>query len=299
VALLLRRRRLRRILTARSRRLTAALLLLAGVAGSSGCSKPPVAISNERSLRFDGVDDSIDLGRAEADGPLALAGSPFTIAAWVRQEPGGDPWQRVVDKSDGPLGRSGWALGIDPASGQVHLYVGGNDFVGARGGCPPGGWRHVAAVARRDRLEIWVDGRRDGHATFESGSHALPPSAAAPLRIGCWNHEPGRRWKGWIDEVAVWSVDLSPGAIEALHAARGRADLRREWGAYREAGRLAGWWRKRPDPRRRFLGRLRPRPIPRSRPPTIRGPDTKSVCGRLRSLVETNPAAGQGRWLRS
>ena len=35
--------------------------------------------------------------------------------AWFKQEEGGDRWQRIVDKSDGPLGANGYSLVADPA----------------------------------------------------------------------------------------------------------------------------------------------------------------------------------------
>ena len=107
-------------------------------------------------------------------------------------------------------------------------------------------WHHVAAVAREGRLEIWVDGRRDGHVSYESGSHALPADFATGARLGTWNHEPGREFKGWLDEVAVWNTDLTGDAIRALYSARGRGDLSRTWGPYDASAALVAWWRMEP-----------------------------------------------------
>lgn len=217
---------------------------------STGCAPGGAAIAtveNRCSLRLDGRDDFVDLGQIGAGHPLLLAGSRLTVSAWFRQEPGGDPYQRIVDKSDGVLARNGWALAADPGERRIHFYLHdsrkGGDFVGPAGAFRPGQWHQVTTVARADRLEIYVDGRRERAAGYESGSFALPATVATGARLGNWNHEPGRAFRGWIDEVAVWKTDLPAAAIGAFHAARGRADLRRNWGPYTAAESLAAWWR--------------------------------------------------------
>ena len=206
-----------------------------------------VEVANRCSLHLDGDDDFVDLGTIAAGSPLMLAGSPFTVCAWFRQEAGGDPYQRILDKSDGVLGRNGYALAADPGEKRIHFYVHngkkGGDFITVSGAYTMDQWHHVAAVAREGGLEIWVDGRRDGRASYESGAHALPADFATTARLGTWNHEPGRELKGWLDEVAVWNTDLSGDAIEAIYSARGRGDLARGWGPYRFSGSLVGWWR--------------------------------------------------------
>jgi len=229
--------------------MTLAILALMGF-HQLACGPAPyraVEVANSCSLHLDGDDDFVDLGTVAAGSPLMLAGSPFTVSAWFRQESGGDPYQRILDKSDGAVGRNGYALAADPGEKRIHFYVHGGktggDFISVRGAYEMGRWHHVAGVARQGRLEIWVDGRRDGNASYESGSHALPADSATTARLGTWNHEPGREFKGWLDEVAVWNTDLSGAAIQAIYAARGRGDLSRNWGPYDYSGTLVGWWR--------------------------------------------------------
>jgi hypothetical protein len=212
------------------------------------CAEPVLEKSdNISSLYLNGKDDFVELGVRNEDDPLQLAGEPFTIAAWFRQEEGGDPYQRIIDKSDGPLARNGWALAADPETGMIHFYVhdddGGADLASRRDLYKSGEWHFVVAVARRDRLEIWLDGELDDGSWYEEGAHTLPPRAATGLRIGNWNHEAGRAWHGWLDEVAVWNTDLPPELITALYQARGQADLSSACGAYDQADNLVGWWR--------------------------------------------------------
>jgi hypothetical protein len=219
-------------------------LLAALVLSLARCAAPPPYAGP--SLHLDGDDDHALVGRVEADAPLALAGSAFTVAAWFRQEPGGDPYQRIVDKSDGMFGHDGWALSADSRTGQIHLYAHdgrkGGDFTTRRGAYRAGRWHHVVAVARADRHEIWIDGVRDRKAAYEDGGEALPARVATELRLGTWNHADGREWKGELGEVAVWKRALRPEEIVALARARGMLDVRRDRGPYRGAADLVGDW---------------------------------------------------------
>jgi hypothetical protein len=204
-------------------------------------------VANRCSLHLDGDDDFLDLGVISAGQALLLSGKPFTLSAWFRQEAGGDPYQRIIDKSEGALAKNGWALAADPGERRIHFYVHngqkGGDFISARGAYGLEQWHQVTAVARAARLEIWIDGRKDPRSSYESGSFQLPAAAATAARIGTWNHDQGREFKGWLDEISVWDTDLSAAAIEALHAAGGCGDLLQDWGPYRFSKRLVAWWR--------------------------------------------------------
>lgn len=233
------------------RRSVAVLLVLLTPLAVSSCGGPSGYEGPH--LRFDGDADHASLGRVSPADPLCLAGSTFTLAAWFLQEPGGDLYQRIVDKSDAPFGHNGWALAADGASGQIHVYshdgTDGGDFVSRRGRYTTGRWHHVAAVSRKDRFEIWIDGRKDGGAFFEAGVHTLPAAAEAEARIGTWNHGSEREWKGLLGEVVVWQRDLEPDEIEEIAAAAGSWDYREDRGAYRGASDLVGYWPMAFDPR--------------------------------------------------
>jgi len=239
----------------RTRRLRTCLAVLALAGAGWGCAPERfemVAIENRCSLRLDGRDDFVDLGQVAAGDPLLLAGSRFTVAAWFRQEAGGDAYERILDKSDGALAHDGWALAVDPGERRIHFYVHdgrrGGDFISRAGAFQRDQWHLVVAVARASRLEIYLDGRRDRSAVYESGAFALPAAHATGARLGAWNHEPGRAFRGWIDEVAIWKTDLPAVAIGSLAEARGRTDLRRDSAAYAASGDLVAWWRMEADP---------------------------------------------------
>lgn len=205
------------------------------------------------SLAFDGDADHARVGTVPADHPLALAGSTMTVAAWFRQAEGGDAYQRLVDKSDGFYGKNGWALAGDGDAGQIHFYVHdgerGGDFVSGRASYARGRWHHAAGVARADRLEIFLDGSLDRDSFYEDGAHTLPARAETEMRIGTWNHDVGREWKGEIGEIAVWRRDLRPEEIREIADAGGRLDLRENAGRYAGAADLVGYWRMEGDGR--------------------------------------------------
>ena len=218
----------------------------------AGCAPRPRYMGP--SVALDGDDDHVLVGQVSADAPLALAGSTFTVAAWFLQEPGGDPYQRIVDKSDGMFGHDGWALGADSKTGQIHLYAHdgreGGDYTSRRHAYSTGEWHHVVGVARAGRHEIWIDGRRDQGASYEDGGNALPAPVATDLRLGTWNHAPGREWKGRLGEVAVWRRDLLPEEIVAMARGQGNLDLRQSRGPYRGGADLVGNWRPDADTER-------------------------------------------------
>ena len=83
-------------------------------------------------------------------------------------------------------------------------------------------WHHLAAVIDRSagELRLYVDG-------VVAGTSALSEDATntAPLEIGGWSGSTIGRFKGMIDEVAVYDRGLLASDIQALIAAADRAWL--------------------------------------------------------------------------
>jgi hypothetical protein len=171
-------------------------------------------------LRFDGVDDRVELPGAPALDRLQ-EGS-YTIAAWFRPE--------------GLPSTEGGAIVMKPGFHEGIRYLGDGGFVMehwlADGRCvaagtwqerfPPGPVYHVAGVVDRQagRVEIFVDGRRAGTASMPPGAASLPPGPA-PWRIGMAN-PPGSRFacpaRGLIDDVRLYARALGESEIRALAA---------------------------------------------------------------------------------
>lgn len=226
-------------------------ILAAGIVLTACRSVPQPVPAGPVMMRVGRDFESGSLGAVGPEAPLGLSGSTFSITARFVLERGGDPYARIIDKSDGPFGRNGWALGVDAESGRVHLYAHdgrrGADFTSRLRAIEPGRRHVVTAVARRRSYEIWIDGSRDAGASFEEGAHVLPAFATTNASIGSWNGGPGRTWKGRLDEIAVWSHDLGSEEIVELHERWGAIDLGNRGVRYRSPRALVGWWRIEPE----------------------------------------------------
>jgi hypothetical protein len=135
-------------------------------------------------LDFDGTNDYVNLGSVASSAPLALAGSAFTISAWVKTTSRVAVSQRILDKS---------------TAGSVVADT----------------WNHVAVTGDVSNYQFYVDGiARSG--TFVSGSYHSPPSVTANTAVGSWLQNNARMFQGSIDELRIYSSALSAGEVAAL-----------------------------------------------------------------------------------
>ena len=194
------------------------------IRGKDGELKPNCSRSNapvwtltetrlDQALKFDGANDYVDLGWIEPGDPLQVANSNTTIAVWFRQEEGGNGHQRIVDKSTGGGGRSGYALSVHPGDRSVWLSVNGSSYKTMAEVYRFNRWTHVAAVVRNTRFEIYVDGRRKRGEFHRSGSASLPPEQRAKMRIGRRSTANTNRFKGSLDDLRIYHGALPPNDI--------------------------------------------------------------------------------------
>jgi len=152
-------------------------------------------------------------------------GPNYTIEAWV-QPTQLAVWNRLV-LHWGNEPDYAYHLGIH--NGRLSLYHGQADgtLVFVEGGrIEPGRWYHVAAVARRSdvdacrgTLTVYLDGRPVAAAAFDGTVRTL---AAEGLGVGdsAGSPSPGCRYRGYLDELAVWNRALSAEQIRAHYATR-------------------------------------------------------------------------------
>jgi hypothetical protein len=72
-------------------------------------------------------------------------------------------------------------------------------------------WRHLSAIRKGDRLELFLDGERCASSTATSSAYDLTNSA--PLRIG---FGPTDYFSGSIRDVRLWGAALDPLEIQQL-----------------------------------------------------------------------------------
>lgn len=167
----------------------------APVAGSSG------------SLKFDGIDDAVQITDAGAK-------PAYTLSAWVKFREVRPGSILVLTDDSGPLGSWSHQIRVT-ANGKFEHYTfdGGLNVVTGTTTLAPNTWYHVAATARDNGLaRLYVNGKEEGVADpvgtlWTGGTRWLlgTPSSgfANPLN-------------GQLDDVSLWNEVLSPSDIANL-----------------------------------------------------------------------------------
>ena len=155
--------------------------------------------------------------------------SSYTIEAWVLPTRNGQ-WDRIVLN----WGAKGYAYHLAIHNGKLSLYhcqAGGKYLFAEGGSVRPGRWSHVAGVARRNdkepaksSLEVYVNGKLTASAPYDGTIATLKNEG---LGIGDWAQGNGgdSRFRGYIDEVSIWSRALPAGEI-AKHYEKRAATLK-------------------------------------------------------------------------
>lgn len=137
---------------------------------------------------------------------------------------GADTWTDLgrLDKTPDVKYRRAWSMAVFRGRLFCGTLPSGHVFSREAGKCLtydhelPAGWRHIAAVKRGDRLELFIDGRRVARSSAFDPKAFLAPTGL-PLRLGFGQHD---YFCGRMREVKVWSRALKVGEIEAISSSR-------------------------------------------------------------------------------
>jgi pimeloyl-ACP methyl ester carboxylesterase len=191
------------------------------VASDSAGSSPGTIIDGPKwvdgriggALRFDGLDDYVDCGKA-----AILAPEKLTVTFWVFVE-GKTSYQYALGKakdispqrdytfSTGSDGRLEFAFGED---------AGKRVAVQSKGQMPLGQWVHVAATRDAGTASLYLNGQLENSAPY---SFAVTNKGQS-LRIGSIGTTNGWAgfFKGKIDDVRIYDKALSAEAIQKLYS---------------------------------------------------------------------------------
>jgi hypothetical protein len=173
-------------------------------------------------LRFDGVDDYIDV---QNESPFDMTGA-ITVAAWIKVAAFDREYQAIVTKGDSAWRLQRWSntnriefactgLTHNPPHGSLAGNVNVND----------GQWRHVAGVYDGTRIYLYVDGNLD---VSEATSGFIAPNDQ-PVMIGRNAQVANRLWNGWIDDVRIYNRGLSETEVRSIMSGGSTSGLASHW----------------------------------------------------------------------
>jgi len=143
---------------------------------------------------------------------LDRSGSDLTISAWIKVDTWDTDWQALLAKGEA----NNYRIARNGNNNERLSYAGGQNDVSG-GSVNDGDWHHIVAITKDGiSSELWIDGAL---VNLNAGNPTISNNASLPLLIGA-NPESTtlRRWKGSIDEVALWDRALSSAEITFLAA---------------------------------------------------------------------------------
>ena len=176
----------------------------------------------QQAALFDAPDARI---MVQADGTeFDFGKADFTVEAWICTTAGGVivSGHPTAADSDNPQ-HHGFAFGIT-AAGELRFGVMNDSFAnmfGAQTGptaAADGAWHHVAAVRRKETVELYLDGISQAQTPVRSGAEPLDVSGKLALTFGVGFMggvaEPDSEFRGLLREVRIWSVGLETAALQ-------------------------------------------------------------------------------------
>jgi hypothetical protein len=144
--------------------------------------------------------------------PFQFAGGSMSISGWFKVDAFDLSWQALIAKGEG----TSWRVARRDASGSIAYAGGAGEPAATAPAVNDGAWHHFAAITdATSGTYLWIDGTMYEHQT------ALPvlDAGTLPVFIG---ENPGalnRRWKGELDEFAIWNRALTADEVVLLSTA--------------------------------------------------------------------------------
>ena len=169
------------------------------------------------SVRFDGVDDFIDLGTIDVNG------TGLTLAAWFNADsfPGTFSEPNLISKATSVAANDHVFMlstfEVGPAvrlRGRVRVGGTATTLIASSGDLSIGAWRHAALTYDGIMLRLYLDGAEVGSALL---SGAVDTDPTVPVAVGAQPPGAGSRYfDGLIDDVRILSRALSAAEINQI-----------------------------------------------------------------------------------
>jgi hypothetical protein len=159
--------------------------------------------STGTALRFDGSDDSADLG-------AWFNYTAFTISMWVNAGSSQNTYADILDNNH----KTGINWVIQQNSSSLNNYIWGNSdgSAGIPFTLPANQWTHLAITCETNGSNnVYLNGILVGSAV---GTGSVNYDGNQFLRIARWGGG-GRNWNGMLDDLRIWNKALSGSEIAA------------------------------------------------------------------------------------
>jgi hypothetical protein len=184
-----------------------------------------VPVASFYSLLLNGTDASV---QAPDSNSLDVAGSPFTVEAWVKYNSNGNNQTIIGKESHGvSTGGGGYELSItNLGKARLNIWTAYNVYVAVIGTTTltPDVWHHIAAVADGSQRRIYLDGVLDATATGTQ----LPAAGTGTFNIGRRSNNT-YRFDGRVDEVRVSNTAVYTSNFTPLTSLTGSASTKGLW----------------------------------------------------------------------
>jgi len=189
----------------------------------------PIAAPQERSMSFDGTDDTMTVKHSDE---LALVGSAATFSAWVKLNGLSNGDQKVLSKGINTSNASLSAYQVRIQNDDVLLQIHSGDWrtITASNVFTDLNWTHIAVTLEDDyTVKVYKNG-----VLFHTANIGYSiPTNTSDLLIGARNvSSPGEFLNGGLDELAIFSEALDGDAIRAIYNAGQPTHLVTNTGAY-------------------------------------------------------------------
>lgn len=198
---------------------------------------------NERAVKFDGVDDGIDLGNNYAFDSV----EPFSISTWVKTSSNTSINTILRNMQSAPT-YTGWLFHME-SNGQILFgmnadYSGSDrlEVISSNGGYNNGAWHHLTVTYSGTKaasgINIYVNGSASPITVNADGLSGSIVSNEK-LIIGNADNFTTNFFSGSLDETSIWDKELTVAEVTELYAGNTHLDLKK----ISMSENLIGWWR--------------------------------------------------------
>lgn len=186
--------------------------------GANGTLTNGASIGGNRYASFDGTNDYIDFGHSTRHQVY-----PCTVAIWFNTRSNDQVAYATMFGKYTSGSYNGFFIWMDTSERIVALYgrdtsnyVGADTRLQTAASYKDSSWHHVVLRATSSGASLWVDGAAADTDTWTGTAQAM--TTTTNLRMGDHTSGTAYPWKGDLDNVTVWNVELTDAQVRALYS---------------------------------------------------------------------------------